>query len=159
MFRFICFWCFFCSFFRSLLSLCRLGCISCRFRLLFFLSWFRSRSFWFGCININTKEWFSDRYGVSTGCIQFDKNSWGWTFDLDSNLIGLDICNGLIVIYPLSLFFSELSDDSFSDRVFQALRAKIEPQPRCSIAWRRRYRRSRTDWPSRSRWCRCQSGF
>ena len=52
--------------------------------------------------------------------VQFGEDAGSGCFDLDCNFICFYVGDGLVQIYPLSFFFGEVGDGSFSDGVGDA---------------------------------------
>jgi hypothetical protein len=118
LFWFISFWCFFGSLFGSLSSrrgwfglLCLLGslCLGC---------WGRGgRGSGFFGIHINSEERFSDWNSLPLFDEEFGDDASCWTFDLDSDFVGLDTGNSLIEFNPISLLFGKFGNCALSDGV------------------------------------------
>lgn len=118
LFWFLSFRCLLRSLFLRLLSSLRFRRL-CLFRMLFYYFWCFFCS-WTGRlwgIYINCIQRFSNTKSISLLNKEFSKDSCGWTFDLYSNFICLDIRDGLVQFYPVSLLFSKLSYSTLSDWV------------------------------------------
>jgi hypothetical protein len=77
----------------------------------------RGRSCRLGCIGVDVEERFSNSEVVSSLHVELGNDAGRGTFNLDCDLIGLDVGHGLVQLDPLALLLHELGDGSLIDGV------------------------------------------